>query len=89
MKGYILSNENKYYERGAVIPSHSWNAFKQRNHATKAMMVNIKAFYGKKEYTPFSTDHSRILYNTTFFLTLHTIAWFRSAQNYVCPMYDP
>ena len=51
-------------------------------------MVNIKAFYGKKEYTPFSTDHSRILYNTTFFLPLHTNAWFRCAQKYVCPMYD-
>ena len=35
MKGYIPSNENKYYERGAVIPSHSWNAFKQRTMQLK------------------------------------------------------
>ena len=35
MKGYILSNENKYYERGEVVPSHSWNAFKQRTMQLK------------------------------------------------------
>ena len=34
-KGYIPSNENKYFERGEVIPSHSWNAFKQRTMQLK------------------------------------------------------